>query len=403
MHSGLSDITKLAELISQSVSTVCAEYTSAGKVLPPLDSTESGSFDAPEKTNEVLQAAIKTIEAACAQLSVAVANPGHVITNKTYNYFETACLRIVMDAKIADLLLNRPEGVHVGELGQKSNRDPGKLSRVLRALATNHVFMEGLPLSYPSTESFYHSCLLVKPDVFANNRLSIKLISTDPLSALVDHMSNEAMKCGAVLGDVVADPKTAFSTKIEDTAHQKAHGMSLFEMMASDTIRGECFNRAMVGWAQVTGRAMIPRIYPWGDLPKDTTIVDVGGGNGHAVLDIVKVFPQVKVVIQDAEAVILDGQKYWQKEHPEAISKERVAFKAFDFFKDPPVAGCDIYYLRHVLHDWPTDMAIAILSNVRKVVQPKSKLLIHEFVPQHIVRDATTKVFTLEQQHSVLG
>jgi len=50
---------------------------------------------------------------------------------------------VAVDAKIPDLLLDQPNGVHVDQLAEKSNRDPGKLARVLRTLATNHIFIEG--------------------------------------------------------------------------------------------------------------------------------------------------------------------------------------------------------------------------------------------------------------------
>ncbi|KAF5346423.1 hypothetical protein D9758_012775 [Tetrapyrgos nigripes] len=369
----LLHITRLSELISQSVSAVCNEYRTAGQDLPVLHSTNVGPFDAPEKTSETLQTAIKTIEAACAQLCATIANPGHVITNKVYNYFEPACLRVATEAKISDLLLDKPEGVHVGELGAKSNRDPDKLSRILRALATNHVYTE------------------VSPNVFANNRLSMKLLSSDPVSGLVEHMSDEAMKSTAVLADQVADPKAGFSVQVEDTAFYKAHGMSVFEMYAKDKLRAERFNQAMVGWAQVTGRGMVPKIYPWADLPKGTTVVDVGGGNGHAVLDIIKAFPHLKVIVQDTPAVIADALKFWQKENPDAITKGQAILQPVNFLEEPPVSDGDIYYLRHVVHDWSFDMAINILSNVRRAMQPNDRLLIHEFVPQPIVDGGTAK------------
>ncbi|KAK7453204.1 hypothetical protein VKT23_011884 [Stygiomarasmius scandens] len=370
---GRVELTQLATLISQAVSVVGDEYALAGHAFPLLNSTKAGPFDAPERTSETLRVAIKTIEAACAQLSAMVANPGHVITNKTFNYFESACLRIVMEAKISDLLLDRPEGVHVNELGEKSDRDPGKLSRVLRALATNHVYVE------------------VKPNVFANNRLSLKLLSSDPVYGLVGHMSDEAMKAGAFLGDVLADPQTAFSYEAKNVAFKKANGVLPFEMNIIDKLRGERFNQGMVGWAEVTGRAMIPRIYPWSALPSDATIVDVGGGNGHAVLEVIKAFPHLKAIIQDTESVAKDGKKFWTQIYPEAINNQRVQFKAFDFLKEPPYANCDIYYLRHVLHDWAGDAPVTILSNVRKAMKSTSKLLIHEFVPQYIVREKSSK------------
>lgn len=78
---GTIEITMLADLISSSVKDVVSEYQSAGHNVPSLSSTEPGPFDAPHLQSANLAKAIQIIEAACAQLSFAVANPGHVVTN----------------------------------------------------------------------------------------------------------------------------------------------------------------------------------------------------------------------------------------------------------------------------------------------------------------------------------
>lgn len=87
----------------------------------------------------------------------------------------------------------------------------------------------------------------------------------------------------------------------------------------------------MIGWGVVTGRAMLPKgrlwlrslylskgslrstlfglVYPWQSLPSGTTICDVGGGNGHAMLNLLKAFPHLRVVIQDLKAAVEDGQE----------------------------------------------------------------------------------------------
>jgi len=60
----------------------------------------------------------------------------------------------------------------------------------------------------------------------------------------------------------------------------------------------------MIGWGQVTGKSMLSKSYPWGDLPADTNVVDVGGGNGHVTLDLLQAFPHLKITVQDLPAVV---------------------------------------------------------------------------------------------------
>ncbi len=93
-------------------------------------------------------------------------------------------MSVALGAQVTEHLLDKPKGLHVDELGRLTDQDPGKLARVLRTLATNHVYTEG------SCDLMLHSCAeltrgLVTPNVFANNRLSMKLLATDPVSSLV--------------------------------------------------------------------------------------------------------------------------------------------------------------------------------------------------------------------------
>lgn len=50
---------------------------------------------------------------------------------------------VALNAKIPDLIGDSPDGVSVTELANKTGLDYDKLSRILRFLATTHVFREG--------------------------------------------------------------------------------------------------------------------------------------------------------------------------------------------------------------------------------------------------------------------
>lgn len=100
-------------------------------------------------------------------------------------------------------------------------------------------------------------------------------------------------------------------------------------------------------------------------------LVDVGGGFGHQCAALAAAFPALKgrLVLQDmahtlAIAPNLDG----------------VQTMAHDVFGTQPVLGARFYYLRTVLHDWPRDKAVAILSRVREAMGPESQVLIDEIV-----------------------
>lgn len=97
---GTTEVIQLADLITASVKEVVNEYQAAGRVIPSIFSTDSGPFDAPHLTSANLNRAIQIIEAACAQLSYTVANPGHTVTNV---FSSTSCivLHIADDSYLA--------------------------------------------------------------------------------------------------------------------------------------------------------------------------------------------------------------------------------------------------------------------------------------------------------------
>ncbi|KAJ7931437.1 S-adenosyl-L-methionine-dependent methyltransferase [Mycena leptocephala] len=341
-NSGLADIVALADLISSAVKDVVAEYTSAQVSMPSLSSTSMGPFDIPESMPSNLIKAIRTVEAACTQLTFSVANPGLVVCQKAYGFQEPVCMLVATDSKIADHLLDKPKDF-----------------TVLRLLATKHCFTE------------------VKPNVFANNRLSMKLVSTDPVSGVVGHMTDEVGLACTALNETLKDSETTASLSTQASAFNRAHGCSIFDFYLAfpdQKKRADRFAQAMVGMGQVTGKGMLPKVYPWASLPQDTVFCDVGGNNGHVSISLLKAFPQLKIV-------------FMQKENLNPTLKERVQFVPLDFFSGTPVKDCDIYYLRHVLHDWPVDNCKMILDNIRKAVKSTSRVFIHEMVLQHLVND----------------
>ncbi|KAF7375742.1 3-O-methyltransferase 2 [Mycena sanguinolenta] len=362
--SGLSDIVALADLISSSVKDVVAEYTAAQVTMPSLVSTRAGAFDMRESMPANLVKAVRTIEAACAQLSYTVASPEHVICQRSFAIHEQVSLLVATDANIADHLRDKPEGLHVDELSRSTGIDSHKLGRVLRLLATKHCFTE------------------VKPDVFANNRLSVKLLSTDPVSSVVGHMTDEIGFACTALNETLRNPKTTSSVSTRDSAFTRAHGRSIFDLYARPDQKklADRFGQAMVGWGQISGRGMLSKVYPWGSLPHDTVLCDVGGNNGHASIEVLRVFPHLKIVVNDLPDVVKRGQEDMLKGDLDPALKERVQFVSLDFFSGTPVQDCDVYYIRQVLHDWPVDECNKILEGIRSAAKPTSRLLIRAFL-----------------------
>ncbi|KAH8829594.1 S-adenosyl-L-methionine-dependent methyltransferase [Flagelloscypha sp. PMI_526] len=366
----MSQLSQLVSLIAAATKVVEAH---AGKGDLDLDqiTPQSNDLSSPEARE-----AVQTIEAACAQLVASVARPSHNIVNRIFSHFECACIRTAVHFKIPDLLKNKTDGVHVSELAKTVKVDQGKLARILRLLATKHIFRE------------------VKPDVFVNNRLSNELLSENGLSSLALHITDEVNKAAAVLVESLEDPVFGPSYAPIHTPFNKSTGypdslFSYYQGINTDVggDQGARFGKAMAGWGAGTEALAVVNGYPWKDLPAGSTVVDVGGGIGVVTMGLAKAHTHLNYVLQDLPPTIKQAQEeIWPKQAPEVVEAQKISFKAFDFFKESPIDGADVYYLKNIIHDWPEKESITILSNIKAVLKPGSRVLVQEYVLQHAVK-----------------
>lgn len=138
--------------------------------------------------------------------------------------------------------------MHIEALGRKARVNPGKLGRVMRLLATRHIFKEGTDSRHPfqSHINIKHLCIPVSTDCFANNRLSLQLLSSNPLTNIISHLlaliyfptsakqtlitrqysADENNKATAMLTEVLADPDWAYSTTFERSPWNRSTGFN---------------------------------------------------------------------------------------------------------------------------------------------------------------------------------
>ena len=64
------------------------------------------------------------------------------------------------------------------------------------------------------------------------------------------------------------------------------------------------------------------------------------------------------------------------------------------FFEAIP-AGAVAYSMRHILHDWPDDLCVRILGNIRKAIPPEGRLLIIEAVVPEGNEPSMSKLFDM--------
>jgi len=105
-----------------------------------------------------------------------------------------------------------------------------------------------------------------------------------------------------------------------------------------------------MGWGNAVEADAVINGFPWGSLAHGATVCDVGGGIGHITIQLAKAYPELHLKLQDLPDRIVQAEtEVWPKECPEAIADQRIEFKTIDFLVEPPIEGCDVYYLKNII------------------------------------------------------
>lgn len=127
----------------------------------------------------------------------------------------------------------------------------------------------------------------------------------------------------------------------------------------------------------------------WSSLPNGSTVVDVGGAQGHVSFHLAEKFPHLNFVVQDMPDVVQGAES----RIPEKL-KGRVSFAGHNIFTDQPVKNADVYLLRYVLHDWPDKYCVQILQRLIPALKEGAKVVIHD----HILLEPGTLSLLQEMQ-----
>jgi hypothetical protein len=162
-----------------------------------------------------------------------------------------------------------------------------------------------------------------------------------------------------------------YSLRTGKPAFEHVHGKPLFAYLAEHPEQARVFDAAMTGVHGPETRAMLNAY----DFGRFRTLVDVGGGNGSTLAEVLARHPGLKGVLFDRPDVVENARANLSA----AGVGDRCATVGGSFFDSVPSGG-DAYLLRHIIHDWDDEQARAILRNCRKAMSAKARLLVVESV-----------------------
>ena len=247
-------------------------------------------------------------------------------------------LRIVADLGLADRIAPGEE-ILVGRLAKDCGVLAAPLLRILRALASIHIF-----------------------------RLSTGgAVGHTPRSRLLRTDRTDSLHYSARFWTLPGSWTAWGSLDVALTGgvpHEAAWGKGRFDYLRANPEEARIYDTMMAHFPD-DRHAAIAATY---DFSSARLICDIGGGTGETLRHVLSRFTAAKGVIFDRADVITAIPA-------EQLSNGRIQTETGDFFDRVP-PGADHYLLVRVLHNWSDMDCQRILRKARTVMQPGARLLI---------------------------
>jgi SAM-dependent methyltransferase len=150
--------------------------------------------------------------------------------------------------------------------------------------------------------------------------------------------------------------------------YAEVFGLPFWEDLAAHPEVAASFDALMGPVGHGTPDADVPVTGGWDPV---RTVVDVGGGTGAMLAEILRARPQVRGTLVDHPGTVARSAEVFQA----AGVADRVRVVGQSFF-DPLPAGADLYLLKKVLNDWPDPEQTAILRRCAEAARPGGRVLV---------------------------
>lgn len=285
-------------------------------------------------------------------------NPSQVMMQMLTGGIAAQSISTAADLGIADLLIDG--GKSSAQLAEHVGADPEKLHRLLR-------FLAGLGIFAADAEGLWQ---------------------LTPLGQLLRTDSPASVHAGArMFGRIsAAFPHLTENVRTGKCAYSLAFGKPLFEDLLDKPEHAAIFDGAMNSFHGPETAAVLDA-YSYDGI---NVLADIGCGAGMVVMETLKRYPEMKALLFD-QAHVLDRTA---ANIAAAGLTGRCELHAGSFFESIP-AGADAYSMRHIIHDWPDDLCVQILTNIREVIPAHGRVLIIEAVVPETNHFSLAKLFDM--------
>lgn len=249
------------------------------------------------------------------------------------------CIHVAATLRIADHIASGTSDI--GPLAAASGAHRESLERVLRHLASKGVFEE------PS------------PGRFALNDMG---------RGLLDEQLRTGLDLEGIGGRMAHSWGTLLSAvRSGRPAYHEAFGRGFWEDLETHPGVAASFDALMGAGHGTPDPHVLLEESDWSEVH---TVVDVGGGTGSLLAEVLRSRPGTRGILVDLPRAVAASMAVFQA----AGVADRVQTVAQTFF-DPLPPGADLYLLKSVLSDWPDREAAAILKRCAEAARPGGRVV----------------------------
>jgi len=281
----------------------------------------------------------------------------HFLSSCIFTVVSLGCIDAIGDGKLtaAEVISRLPEenkGVSV-EL----------LERLLRVITQDEILIEGVNDKGKATFSLTDAGALLQTGAPQPSFKSMIYSWNSPAF-------NRALSCIPELVSLNSHDPT-------DTAFSLYHKKSIFQHYADDEMEGKMFNEFMTLFS-IPEKVHVVKFFKeelGQDIPhlKTVKVVDVGAGYGHVMEAVVQQCPELlqeKPVVFDLANVIDEVKE----------KNENLEYVKGDFFDADTIPEADVYFMKHIMHDWSDGECIKILKNLAIKIKAEGRVVVYETV-----------------------
>ncbi len=278
------------------------------------------------------------------------------------------CVHVVATLRIAEHIA--AGSTDIKTLAEKAGCDADSLQRVLRHLVGKGVFQEPTP------------------GQFALNEAAQGLL--DPAQHLGLDLNGIGGRMAYAWGSLLSVVRTG------NPAYHEIFGLPFWEDLEAHPDVAASFDALMgpLGHGTPDPEVLVTR-----DWESVRTVVDVGGGTGALLVEILRAHPEIHGTLVDFPGTVARARSLLQA----AGVVERVSLVGQSFF-DPLPAGADLYILKKILNDWPDQEAKLILSRCAEAARPNGRIaILGGVMPDGSVRSLSPEMVLLGGKERTLS